>query len=103
MKPMQIDKDLFREWILMYIDAMQKMETEVMVYRLVAEALKRYDLQKEIDDLTQKIRERAEIKNKLDEKYGKYRDQVLEYIEKGFQDQDLSRFLQEWKARGPIN
>ena len=100
---MQIDKDLFREWILMYIDAMQKMETEVMVYRLVAEALKRYDLQKEIDDLTQKIRERSEIKNKLDEKYCKYRDQVLEYIEKGFQDQDLSRFLQEWKARGPIN
>jgi hypothetical protein len=106
MKPLQLDGDVFREWLLMYFAAMRNMETEVMVYRGVIEILKKQVTPPEaqdIDILTQRIRERPEIKEILDEKYERYRSQALECIEKGSQDQALSRYLQEWKAKGPTN
>jgi len=39
--PLQIDKDVFRDWLLMYFDAMRNMETEIMVYRGAIEILKK--------------------------------------------------------------
>ena len=107
MKPLlQIDKDVFREWLLSYFDAMRNMETEVMVYRSAVELLKQQvqsQQSAEIDKLLEKIRQRREIKEILDEKYAQYRSQALECIEQGFLDQALSRYLQEWKAKGPTN
>jgi predicted RNase H-like nuclease (RuvC/YqgF family) len=82
------------------------METEVMVYRGAIELLKKQvgpPQDQEIERLTQKIRERDEIKQILDEKYERYRTQALECIGKGSLDQALSRYLSEWKAKGPTN
>jgi hypothetical protein len=106
MKPLQIDEDVFREWILLYFDRMRDMETEVLVYRTVVEILRKQvptETCQTIDALVAKMRGRPEIKETLDEKYGRYRAQVLESIAKGSQGQALSRYLQEWKAKGPIN
>jgi hypothetical protein len=104
--PLQIDEDVFREWLLMYFDAMRNMEIEVMVYRGAIEILKKQvgtPQDQDIEALTQKIRQRDEIKKILDEKYERYRRQALECIEQGSQDQALSRYLLEWKAKGPTN
>ena len=104
--PLQIDKDVFRDWLLMYFDAMRNMETEIMVYRGAIEILKKQvgaPQDQEIETLTEKIRKRSEIKEILDEKYGRYRRQALGCIEQGSQDQALLQYLQEWKAKGPTN
>lgn len=60
--PLQIDQDIFREWLLMYFDAMRNMETEVMVCRGAIELLKKHvgtPQDQEIEALTQKIQNEA--------------------------------------------
>lgn len=106
MKPLQIDEDTFREWLLLYFDRMRDMETEVLVYRGAIEILRNQvptETREVIDKLVAGIRQKPEVKQILDEKYQRYREQVLEAVAKGTQDQALSRYLQEWKAKGPIN
>jgi predicted CopG family antitoxin len=104
--PLQIAADVFREWLLMYFDAMHDMENEVMVYRSAIELLKQHvgaPQDQEIEALIQKIRKSEDIKQMLDEKYERYRRKALECIEQGSLDQALLQYLAEWKAKGPTN
>jgi hypothetical protein len=102
--PLQIDEDVFREWLLLYFDRMMDMEIEVFVHRMTVELLKSLnpDLAGKIDAATAKIREHEEIKG-IRQRYDEYREAVLQSIAKGSLDQGLSRYLQGWKAKGPIN
>jgi len=106
MKPLQIDEDIFREWVLLYLDRMRDLQTEVLVYRTAIELLRKLvatETREAIGELVARVRKNPEIKQTLDEEYQRYRVQFLEAISKGFQDQALLRYLQEWKAKGPIN
>src|SRR5258708_34818793 len=84
---------------------MMDMEIEVFVYRLTVELLKQTlapPSAETIDAATAKIREHEEIKG-IRRRYDGYREEVLQLIGKGSLDQGLSRYLQEWKAKRPIN
>jgi hypothetical protein len=100
MKPLQIDEDVFREWLLTYLDRMMDMEIELFVYRLTVELLKKIDpaSAEQIDAATAKVRQHEEIKG-IRRRYDGYREEALRRISKG----SLDQFLREWKATGPIN
>jgi hypothetical protein len=105
-QPLQIDEKLFQEWVMLYFDRMYDMEKEVLIYRGTIEILKTQvptETVEAIDRLVQGLRKGKRITDLLDEKYEGYRTQVLEYISQGSLNQALSQYLQEWKAKGPIN
>jgi hypothetical protein len=102
--PLQIDAGMFRERLLMYFDRMRDMEIEAFAHRMTVELLKSLnpDLADKIDAATAKIRGHEEIEG-IRQRYERHRDEVNQLFEKGSQDQALAQYLQEWKAKGPIN
>jgi type II secretory pathway component PulF len=107
MKLLQIDEDVFRQWLMLYFDRMKEMEAQVLTYRTTVEILKRQiddgNQAQLIDRLVDGIQNGKDVKEVLDEKYARYREKALEAIAQGSQSQALSRYLQEWRAKGPIN
>lgn len=104
--PLRIDEDAFREWLMLYFDRMQEMETETLVYRSTVEFLLTKvppETRQTIEKIVERSRGIPEIKGEVEKKYTEYRAQALEAISKGSLDQALSRYLRGWKAKGPIN
>jgi non-homologous end joining protein Ku len=103
MNPMlQIDPDALRQFLLLYLETMRDLQKQIMVYRTVVELLKKEnpDL---IETLVQKAGENPELNELSDEMHQKLVSAVNQSIEQGFRGQVLSKFLQEWKAKGSIN
>jgi DNA-binding GntR family transcriptional regulator len=105
MKPLlQIDPDMFREWLLLYFDRMRDMELEVFAYRLTVEALKKADPDSadKIGALTEKLRQHEEAKG-IVQRYERHREELNQLFAQSSVDQALAQYLQGWKAKGPIN
>jgi hypothetical protein len=103
---LHIDVDQFLEWLMLYFDRMQDMESEVLVYRTALEFVQTQvptETRQTIDKIVEKTRQLPEIKQDLEKRYNEYRAQARERIEIGSADQALSQYLREWKAKGPTN
>jgi len=98
MKPLlQIDPDMFREWLLLFFGRMRDMELEVFAYRLTVEALKKAD-----PDSADKIDALTDAKG-IVQRYERHREELNQLFAQSSLDQALLQYLQGWKAKGPVN
>jgi len=99
--PLQIDEDLYREWLLLYFDRMRDLENQVIVYRTAIEILKQQvdagNQTQLIDRLVQGIRDSKDVKDVLDEKYSRYRAQSR----KGHRIRPFRNIFRNGKQKAP--
>jgi len=98
---MNIDKEKFQSFLLQILRDFQSLETELLAYKAVHVALEARIA--DLDETLEFIRRSPIAQGVTSEKYAALRETFTQLLDGIQTDQDLDRFLREWKPIGSAN
>jgi len=99
---MEIDPKELKKAVGLWLDALRKMEAELLAHALVVAEFAKDD-PKFVDKILDTARKSPKINEVLSQKYDPIRREMMEHIKRGSLDQDLWQLLRDWKPKGPEN
>ncbi len=100
---MDIHKDQYKKLTAYMIGTFRKMETEILAYRVVIQAVKALNPGYPFDAALNQARCSSAVLEVMSKKYDEYLETLLKAIDQANEDQEISEFLRSWTPQGPIN
>jgi hypothetical protein len=100
--PMEIDPEELKKTVAQWLDALRRIEAELLAYVLVVAEFAKED-PKFVAKVLGTARKSPKIVEVLDQKYDPIRREMIEHIERGSLNQALAQYLRDWKPENPIN
>jgi hypothetical protein len=102
---MELNTKKYRAFMQHLAKTFKGLESELLAYRTVFAALKmaHFEEASVLDQAFQQVLSCPGLRKWMDEKYDPVLEKLLERIDESTMDQELLKWLQEWKPEGPIN
>jgi hypothetical protein len=98
---MEIDKETYKSLLLWFLNSLQTLETELLVYKTTM-----FHVEQQFpgaETYLEVARQAPTIRDAIESKYGPLRQTLSQIIDESALDQALEEFLRGWKPAGSRN
>ncbi len=100
---MKLESWQLKSFLTVVIGLLEKADTEVWILRVVLNGIKKADPSIPIEQMIAEAREAPDVYSVMRDKYAPILAAMLEHIDQADLDQELEKFLRDWKPTGPKN